>query len=41
MLPETDLSDVDIKKRFSRFYGEDRVFADEQIPHFREKWSNL
>ena len=41
MLPEYKFSDEDIKKRYMGFYGDDRVFADGQIPSLRAKLSNL
>ncbi len=41
MLPDTDFSDSDIKKRHHDFYGKVRVFTEGQIPYFREKWSSL
>lgn len=41
MLPESDFSDKDIRKRFMEFYGDDRNFSRGQIPFFREKWSSL
>ena len=41
MLPDTDFSDKEIKRRHFDFYGKDRVLADGQIPYYREKWSSL
>ncbi len=41
MIPESDISDDEIKKRFQRFYGEDSTFPDGQLPHFRAKLSSL
>ena len=41
MLPDTDFSDVDIKKRYHTLYGKDRALVDGQIPYYREKWSSL
>jgi REP element-mobilizing transposase RayT len=41
MLPETDFTDDDIKQRFGTYFGEKRYLSDEQIPFFREKYSNL
>ncbi len=40
-LPDSDFSDAEIKKRFERYYGDDKNFGEGQIPYFREKWSNL
>ncbi len=43
MLPETSLSDAEIRKRFQRYYGADsnRQLTDGQIPTFRAKWASL
>jgi len=41
MLPEYKFGDEEIKKRFMKFYVEDRVFTDGLIPSLREKLSNL
>ena len=41
MLPDTDFSDPDIKKRHHDFYGKDRILVDGQIPYYREKWFSL
>jgi REP element-mobilizing transposase RayT len=41
ILPDTDFSDVDIKKRHQNFYGKDRTLGEGQIPYYREKWSSL
>lgn len=41
MLPETDFSDKDVRKRFERYYGEEKVMSDGQIPSFRASWSSL
>ncbi|MFH1930628.1 MAG: transposase, partial [Pseudomonadota bacterium] len=43
MHPGEDYSKEDIKKRFTLYYGKDRVkmFKDGQVPYFREKWSSL
>ena len=41
MLPETDFSDEDMKVRYERYYGKDRLIADGQIPTFRARWSSL
>ena len=41
MLPETDFTDDDVKKRFERYYGKDRILAEGQIPSFRARWSSL
>ena len=37
MLPESDFSDDDIKKRCQGFYGEDYVFPEGHLSHFRIK----
>ena len=41
MLPEHKFGDEEIKKRFVKFYGDDRVFTDGLIPSLREKLSSL
>jgi putative transposase len=41
MLPESDFSDGDIKLRFGTYCGEKQFLSDEQVPFFREKYSNL
>ncbi len=41
MFPEYKFTDEDIKKRYVGFYGDDRVFADGQIPSLRGKLSSL
>jgi len=41
MLPETDFSDEDIKKRHERYYGEERFFPEGQVAYFRTRWSSL
>ena len=41
MLPETDFSDEEIKKRYGAHYGEDKILSDGQIPFWRLKLSNL
>jgi REP element-mobilizing transposase RayT len=41
MFPEYKYTDEDIKNRYVSFYGDDRVFADGQVPSLREKLSNL
>jgi putative transposase len=41
MLPETNFSDDEIKKRFGTYFGEKRLLSDEQIPFFREKYASL
>ncbi len=41
MLPGDLFSDEDIKERYARRYGEERIISEDQIPHFREKWSSL
>jgi len=39
--PESQYTDADIRKRFALMYGEEMVFEDKWIPHYREKWSSL
>ena len=41
MLPETDFTDGEVKKRFVLRYGNDKEFHEGRIPFFREKWSGL
>ena len=41
MLPERDFLDVDIRKRFESFFGEDRILDDGQIPMLRAKLESL
>lgn len=41
MFPDHKFTDEEIKKRFEKFYGDERVFADGFIPSLREKLSNL
>jgi putative transposase len=41
MFPEYKFSDEEIDKRFVKFYGDDRVFADGLIPSLRTKLSSL
>ena len=41
MIFEYKFSDAEIEKRFVKFYGDDRVFADGLTPSLREKLSSL
>ena len=41
MFPDEDYSDESIRERFKYCYGAERKLLDGQIPHFREKWSDL
>jgi len=41
MLPESDFSDDDIKRRCERFYGGDYFFLEGKLPHFRIKLASL
>ena len=41
VFPEYKFADVEIKKRYEDFYGDNRAFAYGQIPSLREKLSNL
>jgi hypothetical protein len=37
VFPEDKFTDDDIKKRFVKFYGDERIFADGTIPSLRLK----
>ena len=39
--PEDELSDQEVKRRFAIYYQNKRVLTEQQIPHFRQKWTNL
>ena len=41
MLPDSRYTDSDIKKRLELFYGDDRDFADGQMPYWRDKLTSL
>ena len=41
MIPESDFSDEDIKKRCKGFYGDDLCFPEGQMPYFRTKLASL
>ena len=41
MLPESDFSDKEIRKRYQRIYGEDRDLPDDRLPAFRKKLASL
>ena len=41
MIPENRFTDEEIQKRFEKFYGDSRSFAESQIPYLREKLSSL
>ena len=41
LFPDHKFTSEEIKKRFTGFYGDERVFADGLIPSLREKLSNL
>ena len=41
MLPESDYSDDNVKKRCQRFYGDDYTFPEGQLPYFRLKLASL
>jgi REP element-mobilizing transposase RayT len=41
MLPERNYSDDEIKARFTLNYGDDAMFPEGRIDHFRAKWANL
>ena len=41
MLPESDFSDEEVKKRCEEFYGKDYVFPQDHMPHIRLKLASL
>jgi REP element-mobilizing transposase RayT len=41
MLPESDFSDADVKRRCQEYYGKDYIFPEGHLPHFRTKLANL
>ena len=41
MLPEIDFPDKEIKLRYERYYGKDKVISEGQIPSFRIRWASL
>jgi REP element-mobilizing transposase RayT len=41
MLPESDFSDDDIKKRYKKFYTDGRQIAEKKVPVYRCKWASL
>ena len=41
MMPESDFSDGEIKKRCKRFYGKDYTFPEDNLGHFRTKLASL
>ena len=41
MIPGKAYSDKDVKARYKRFYGKDKLPGDGQIPLLRQKWSSL
>ncbi len=41
MHPAYEFTDEEIKKRFSKFYGDEKEFVEDKIEYYREKWSNL
>ncbi len=41
MLPETDFTDKQIRKKFANYYGKDRILEDGQISYYRSRWSSL
>jgi len=41
MLPESDFSNEDVKKRIEEFYGDDYAFPKGQLPYFKTKLSSL
>lgn len=41
MIPECDYSDVQIRRRYARYWENGKELGDDQIPMFRQKWSSL
>ena len=41
MFPEGDFQDEEIKRRYKRYYGKDKLISEGQIPSFRARWSSL
>ena len=43
MLPKHNYSDSEIRNRYLKFYEKDKekIFSEEHIAHYREKWGNL
>jgi len=41
MFPEYKFTNENIRKRYAKFYGDDRAFSYGKIPSLREKLSNL
>jgi len=41
MIPEARFFDKQLQKRSETFYGDERVFAKEQLPAFRAKYGSL
>ena len=41
MVPDSDISDAEVKKRVQVFYGEDYVFPADHMAYFRTKLGNL
>lgn len=41
MLPETDFTDKQVRKKFELYYGKDRILEDGQIGYYRDRWSSL
>jgi REP element-mobilizing transposase RayT len=40
--PEDEMPDQEVMRRFEIYYkNDDRVLTHDQIPHFRQKWTNL
>ena len=40
--PEDEMSDQEVMRRFEIYYkNDDRILTQDQIPHFRQKWTNL
>ena len=40
--PEEEMSDQEVMRRFEIYYkNDDRILTQDQIPHFRQEWTNL
>ena len=41
MLPESNFSDQEIKIRFEKYYGKEKIVTPGQMPSLRKRWSSL
>jgi len=41
MYPGHDFTEEEIKRRFTRYYGDERGFGEEDFEYYQKKWSNL